>query len=601
MLQKIRSSLLFQLICLVGLIFAVLFTTFHAAQAYVRRLSVRGAETLAESLVTQADDALMLYEQELRYYASGTLSFPVSGGLKKESGSGKDAAAEQLEEYFWDLQNSNQDILSMILFDGKMNEIASFGVRTELPEQQRYLREQEELNADRYFGEESDFYYAYYYPGYEKHRDGNFGMCVFILDRWALEGTIRNIIKDHSAALLLSDSKELDLAFYSSGTIPAGKRMEVLRQDPDIIYREGNWQQGIRSAAAVSVSGNAEGVRAAVNLFRFATIISAVLLGILLFFSYYQLARPIRKLTRFIDRAVTHPDDRLKMNRKDEIGVVAASLDHMLDENRKMIDQITRGKILLYEQKLARERMEILAYRNQINPHFLYNTLSCIRDMALFHDDDDIADITMALSDIFRYAVKGSNTVQVRDEVQYIQKYAKIMEYRFMGKIQIQTDVSEEAMDLPMIRFFLQPLVENSVLHGLGSSLERGFVNVGITVINDRMQIYVRDNGKGMDKETLERIKNQLDKPDKGTGIGMNNIIQRLRLFYRDDYSFTIESEEGKGTLIQISLPCRMAVEDAEKAEAAEKAAAAENAAAENAAAVGNAEAADNMEGSGIG
>ena len=64
------------------------------------------------------------------------------------------------------------------------------------------------------------------------------------------------------------------------------------------------------------------------------------------------------------------------------------------------------------DRKLARERMEILAYRNQINPHFLYNTLSCIRDMALFHDDDDIADITMALSDIFRYAVKGSNIVQ---------------------------------------------------------------------------------------------------------------------------------------------------------------------------------------------
>ena len=565
MLQKFRSSILFQLICMVALIFAVLFTTFHAAQAYVRSLSVKGAETLAESLVTQADDALMMYEQELRYYASGACHFPVGAILQKGPDGEEADVKKQLEEYFWDLQSSNQDILSMILLDDKMEEIVSFGVRTELPEQQRYLRQQEELNADRYYGEESDFYYAYYYPVHEQRKSVPSGMCVFLLDRWALEGTIRNIIKDHSAALLLSDSKALDLAFYSSGTIPAGKRMEDLRRDPDIIYREGNWQQGIRSAAAVSVDGNSEGVRAAVNLFRFATVISALLLGILVFFSYYQLARPIRRLTQFIDRAVTHPDDRLKLERKDEIGVVASSLDHMLDENRKMIQP--EGKILLYEQKLARERMEILAYRNQINPHFLYNTLSCIRDMALFHDDDDIADITMALSDIFRYAVKGSNIVQVRDEVQYIQKYAKIMDYRFMGKILIETDVAEEAMSLPMIRFFLQPLVENSVFHGLGSSLEQGFVNVGITVLDDRMQIYVRDNGKGMNKETLERLRKQMENPDPEAGIGMSNIAQRLRLFYRNDYSFTIESEEGKGTLIKISLPCRMAVEDAEKTE----------------------------------
>ena len=83
MLRKIRSSILFQLICMVARIFAVLFTTFHAAQAYVRSLSVKGAETLAESLVTQADDALMMYEQELRYYASGACHFPVGAILQK--------------------------------------------------------------------------------------------------------------------------------------------------------------------------------------------------------------------------------------------------------------------------------------------------------------------------------------------------------------------------------------------------------------------------------------------------------------------------------------------------------------------------------------
>ena len=260
-------------------------------------------------------------------------------------------------------------------------------------------------------------------------------------------------------------------------------------------------------------------------------------------------------LDRFIVKSISHPDRRLNLNRTDEIGTVAASLDNMLDENQRMIKEIKESKIRLYETKLSQQKMEILAYRNQINPHFLYNTLSCMRDMALIKDEDSIAEMAMCLSDIFRYAVKGSNIVTVRDEVSYIEKYARIIEYRFMGKIMIDTNIDEAVMDTPVIRFLLQPLVENSVFHGLEGKMEPGYVEVNIESVGDRLEITVEDDGTGMDAETLENLREDIKNPTENRGVGLSNVVQRLRLFYEEDYTMTVDSEVGKGTVIRLSVP----------------------------------------------
>jgi two-component system sensor histidine kinase YesM len=328
-----------------------------------------------------------------------------------------------------------------------------------------------------------------------------------------------------------------------------------LRRNDDYVYREGNWQNGIRIAVAVSVSGNTSGSEGIRKFIFFSFILSFILLTIIVLFSYFQMAKPIHELDRFIDESIGHPEKRLNLNRTDEIGTVAANLDHMLDENQQMIKEISESKIRIYETELAAQKTEILAYRNQINPHFLYNTLSCMRDMALIKDEDSIAEMAMALSDIFRYAVKGSNIVTVRDEVSYIEKYARIIEYRFMGKIMIKTDIDEEVMDKPLIRFFLQPLVENSVFHGLEGKMDAGSVDVRIESVGDRLELTVKDDGIGMDEETLEDFRESIINPKENRGIGLSNIVQRLRLFYGDDYSVTADSVVDEGTIIHISLP----------------------------------------------
>ena len=556
MIQKIRNSLLLQLICIVFAILVVLTVTLYASYLYVRQTTQNYTETLADSLLRQSDNAMSLYKENLRYNAESLCQFML---LDESDIAPKDSMQARVSSYYSQIALKNREIVSAVVYDKNMHILVSLGRHVELSKSQTYLRKEEDLNAYPYYNDD-EYYYGYYYPVYSGSSNNSelIGMCVFILEPWKIDGSLHNIINENMAAMLLSDSNKLDLSFHTFGNVPSNLTMEDLKHDPDYVYREGNWQNGIRIAVAVSVSGNSSGSSTVRKLIMLASVLTSFFLAIIIFFSYFQMAKPIHAIDRFIDSSIKYPDKRLNLNRTDEIGTVAASLDHMLDENQRMIEEVKAGKIRLYETELAQQKMEILAYRNQINPHFLYNTLSCMRDMALINDQDDIAEMAMSLSDIFRYAVKASNIVTVRDEVSYIAKYARIIEYRFMGKIKIATDVDEDVLDKPMIRFFLQPLVENSVFHGLERKMGPGSVCVRIENAGERLNITIEDDGCGMDEDTLSGLRDQIINPHENGGIGLSNIVQRLRLFYNDDYSFEIDSVVDEGTIIRLSLPDHM-------------------------------------------
>ena len=554
MIQKIRNSILLKLVCIVLIILIVLSGTLYTSYLYVRQTTQNYAEGLAESLLRQSDNAISLYEENLRYNAESLYRSIVMYDLTEDE---KEIREARISSYYSQIAYKNREIAAAVFYDNDMNIVVSLGKATDMPEKQKYLRTGEDLNADKYFADSDEYYYAFYYPIYDGAGDSpnQLGMCVFLLEPWRIDGTLKNILNEYVVAMQLSDSNKLDLSFHKFGDIPSDLGMEDLKNDKDYVYREGNWQNGIRISLAVSVSGNTAGSGAIRKMILVASVLILLLLAIIIIFSYSQMAKPIHAIDRFIGDSIKHPERRLNLNRTDEIGTVAASLDRMLDENQRMIEEIKDSKIRLYETELAQQKMEILAYRNQINPHFLYNTLSCMRDMALINDENDIAEMAMALSDIFRYAVKGSNIVTVSDEVSYIGKFARIIEYRFMGKIMINVDADEEALDKPMIRFFLQPLVENSVFHGLESKMDAGFVNVTIKDVDGRLKMAVEDNGLGMDEETLKKLKEDIKDPHENTGIGLSNIVQRLKLFYGDDYTIKVRSQVDKGTVIWISVP----------------------------------------------
>ncbi len=281
-------------------------------------------------------------------------------------------------------------------------------------------------------------------------------------------------------------------------------------------------------------------------------VIVALMFVISIIISLYlnhSIAKPITRLQKQLIKISTGDFTQDKsLETADELGDIGKGINELSSNIEELLTQ-------RIDAEKEKKDLEYKVLQNQINPHFLYNTFSCMRDMALINDQDNIAEMAMALSDIFRYAVKASNIVTVRDEVSYIEKYARIIEFRFMGKITIETSVESSVLDKPLIRFFLQPLVENSVFHGLESKMDNGLVDVRIEGKGDKLAITIKDDGCGMDEEALNNLKELINAPHEKGGIGLPNIIQRLRLFYGDEYTFEVSSIVGKGTTINIEVP----------------------------------------------
>lgn len=313
-----------------------------------------------------------------------------------------------------------------------------------------------------------------------------------------------------------------------------------------------------------------QGVIASASIPLFVVIaitgtIFIVMLLMLILMMRRQILQPISKLSGFMARVPTDQQPRrFKAEADNELGQMIHVMNRMLDELDLKGEQLRRSEAHAYEAEISRKNMEVLAYRNQINPHFLYNTLDCICAMALYHGADEIADVSESLSTMFRYAVKGDSFATVHQEVQYVQEYASIIGARFSGRIRIAISAPEETLPCRTIKLLLQPLVENAVFHGLEKQVGPGNVQVDIRLMPDEsLSIRVQDDGVGIAGDTLAALREsihlaQTDAPAApGTekGIGLANIARRIHLYYGPRGSLEINSQAGQGTCVILTLP----------------------------------------------
>jgi len=210
-----------------------------------------------------------------------------------------------------------------------------------------------------------------------------------------------------------------------------------------------------------------------------------------------------------------------------------------------------RLQIKLEEQErlLLHARMESL--QNQINPHFLFNTLNSISSLVRF-DPDTARDMIFKLATILRRLLSsGEAFVPLREELEFIDNYLDIEVVRFgREKLKVVKELDPASLDVVVPSMLLQPLVENSIKHGLSPKVEGGSIYLRSRVTNSRLIIEVEDDGVGMGGAQLEESSSW-----SGMGIGMANISERLQVLYGDTARMTIDSHEGKGTLIRIRLP----------------------------------------------
>ncbi|MFV0504265.1 MAG: sensor histidine kinase [Lachnospirales bacterium] len=236
---------------------------------------------------------------------------------------------------------------------------------------------------------------------------------------------------------------------------------------------------------------------------------------------------------------------KIENNSKDEIGMLYDSFGYLINEIENLLNE-------QYELGLEIKNMEFLALQSQINPHFLYNTLDIINWIALDNDAKDVVEITQKLASFYKFTLnKGKSIVLLKDELNHVKLYIDIQNYRFNSKTILNIDITEEFKEIYVPKLLLQPIVENSVVHGiLEKESKFGYVNITATKNKNKIILSISDNGKGISEEYVNHIFKNYN-----NGYGVNNINTRIKLLYGDEYGLAFTSKVNVGTTVNISLP----------------------------------------------
>lgn len=301
--------------------------------------------------------------------------------------------------------------------------------------------------------------------------------------------------------------------------------------------------------------------------FMFAFLLLSILLIIILtilviILLRIKIALPILDLVNSLRAGTISPlHTRLSQSRVEEIDNIVEGVNSLLDEIEEYTRKSMEANEKLYEMEIRKNETEIYALQSQINPHFLNNTLQCIRSIAISHRVTEIADISLAMSELFRYAMNYEEHVLVKDEIAIVRQYIVITKIRFRNRFDITFDVDPALNDCPMCRMIIQPLVENAVSHGISKREDNGHIKVAARLEGTIICFEVTDNGPGFGEERLAEIHKRLAynfkenrEHYKGKSFGLYNINRRLKLNYGEDSTLEIECKDGL-TLVRIRFP----------------------------------------------
>lgn len=246
--------------------------------------------------------------------------------------------------------------------------------------------------------------------------------------------------------------------------------------------------------------------------------------------------------------------------------------------SKDKLDQIINNKVNEYvklknkdyEREFLKKQVDIATLQNQINPHFLYNSLECIRGQALLNNVPEIAETTLALSKFFRYGINTkSDLVTLRDELDSVDNYMKIQQFRFKDCFTLEIEYDRDdphLLDAILPKLTFQPIIENAIKHGFKNNLINAIININITRTKRHLNITISDNGQGMSWTALSNLNQKLtsdnveilkkgDIANRGSGIAMYNVNKRIKLIFGDDYGIHFSSVVECGTDVEIHIP----------------------------------------------
>lgn len=271
---------------------------------------------------------------------------------------------------------------------------------------------------------------------------------------------------------------------------------------------------------------------------------------------------PLRQLTKamkYLEKGDFHNANQFIPTIKsenNEIRYVLNVFDHTVEQLKKLIDNE-------YKANIRRRNAEYKALLLQINPHFLNNTLEIISGLAAQEKNREVMHVSVNLGKMLRYSLNTkSNTITLGEEIQYIRNYINILQHRYEDDLTVHIDEGSGTQDLTIIKFIIQPLVENAVKYSL---IDKNSAEVLIKTskVKNQLKIIIEDDGIGISKHSIQNLRDKDQSVNhlsvlesEGNSIGLRNVLDRLHLYYGERFSYQIESEKNKGTSITLIIEC---------------------------------------------
>ncbi|NLC65864.1 MAG: histidine kinase [Clostridium sp.] len=286
------------------------------------------------------------------------------------------------------------------------------------------------------------------------------------------------------------------------------------------------------------------------SLISYGAVVSIILSASLAYFLARSIANPVEKLSLAMMKIEKGKlDTRVNINRRDEIGRLGDGFNHMALKLKAQMNNIVD------KEKKIREN-EIKLLQAQINPHFLYNSLDTIKWLAKLGENEKVADVAVDLGQILRNSIDiQEEYISIDESIDFLESYINIQKLRLGSKLSLDVKMEESILNEKIPKLILQPIVENSIIHGFELKEEYCKIIIVGYRSGDNIKIHIMDNGSGMDNSLIENIFK--DKNTK-SHIGLYNVDQRLKLYYGKDYGLEIESKKDHYTKVTINVPYKV-------------------------------------------
>lgn len=298
-------------------------------------------------------------------------------------------------------------------------------------------------------------------------------------------------------------------------------------------------------------------------VFIYSLFVLIIYLSIILFISTLiskSITTPLFKLNSAIeDINKGNLNVHLQYKPKDEVWILVTQFNNMVDKLHELINENYQSKIRESQLLFLEKEAQLNALQQQINPHFLYNTLESIKWMAYKKGALEVCEMTNYLGKFFRgVVVKGSDSLTISEELEHVNNYLYIQKMRYQNRFEVIISVDDNIKNFRIKKLILQPIIENAINHGIENKLTGGLITIKGYLLMDMIHFEIYDNGIGMNKEELDALLAKIKAVNENStneSIGLSNVYSRLFLYYNTHFTFDIISEINNGTTVKIAFP----------------------------------------------